>query len=139
MPAARKSSDKKASAGRAAGQTKKPARNVKVLEISTCSTCRKARTFLKKRGFKLNVRDLEKNRLSAAELEKLIGRRDHEDFLNPRSKTFRKNDMGENPPSRRKAISLMAKEPTLIRRPIVLGGGRVVVGFDKDGFAHLGG
>jgi Spx/MgsR family transcriptional regulator len=129
----------KARARRPAGKAKKPVKNAKVLQFSTCSTCRKARSFLQRRGFKLDVRDLETNRLSAAELEKLIGPRDHEDFLNPRSKTFQKNEMGDNPPSRRKAISLMASEPTLIRRPIVLAGGRVVVGFDKDGFAHLDG
>jgi Spx/MgsR family transcriptional regulator len=139
MTTADKSSSTKARAPRPAGKGNKPAKKAKVLQFSTCSTCRKARTFLKRRGFKLDVRDLEENRLSAAELEKLIGPRDHEDFLNPRSKAFQRNDMAENPPSRRKAIRLMAKEPTLIRRPIVLAGGRVVVGFDKDGFAHLDG
>ena len=92
---------------------------------------------MQRRGFKLDVRDLQKNRLSAAELEKLIGRRDHEDFLNPRSKTFQEQRMDADPPSRRQAVSWMSKDPGLIRRPVVVAGGRVVVGFDKNGMARL--
>ena len=45
--------------------------------------------------------------------------------------------MKEEPPTRKKAIRLMAKEPNLIRRPVIVAGGRVVVGFDEDGIARL--
>lgn len=45
--------------------------------------------------------------------------------------------MREEPASRREAIRLMAKDPGLIRRPIVVAGGRVVVGFDEEGRARL--
>jgi arsenate reductase-like glutaredoxin family protein len=31
----------------------------------------------------------------------------------------------------------MSKDPGLIRRPVVVAGGRVVVGFDKNGMARL--
>jgi regulatory protein spx len=106
-------------------------------EVDTCSTCRKARGLLKKRGFRLNIRDLKKNKLSSAELEKLIGERDHEEFLNSRSRTYQEQEMDEKPPSRRAAISWMARDPGLIRRPIVVAGGRVVVGFDEKGMAKL--
>jgi len=137
MPTASKRSLARQPARKPAGQSKKPSKTAEFLQVATCSTCRKARSFLRKRGFKLNIRDLRKNKLSAAELEKLIGPSDHEDFLNPRSKTFRKLGMDEKPPSRRKAITCMARDPGLIRRPIVLAGGRVVVGFDQNGMARL--
>jgi len=45
--------------------------------------------------------------------------------------------MRENPPSRREAIRMMANEPNLIRRPVVVAGGRVVLGFDEEGIARL--
>ena len=138
MSTAKKRSPAKKPARRFAGRANSPAaKTADFLQFATCPTCRKARSFMKKRGFRLNVRDLQRNRLSAAELKKLIGTRDHEDFLNPGSKTFQKQDMDRNRPSRRKAISWMAKDAGLIRRPIVLAGGRVVVGFDKDGIARL--
>jgi arsenate reductase len=92
---------------------------------------------LEKRGYHLNFRDLTKNKLTAAELEKLIGKHDHEEFLNPRSEIYRENEMKENPPSRRAAISMMAKNPDLIRRPVVVAGGRVVIGYDEKGMIRF--
>ena len=116
---------------------KRAGKTAKFLEKPGCITCRKARSFLKRRGFQLYFRNLVKHRLSSAELEKLIGSRDHTEFLNPRNELYRRKKMKENPPPRREAIRLVAKEPNLIRRPVVLCGGRVVLGFDKDRLARL--
>jgi len=120
-----------------AKRPRKAGTKVQFLQKPTCTTCRKARKFMERRGFQLYFRDLAKERLSAAELEKLIGRRDYTDFLNSRNELFRKKKMGENPPPRREAIRMMAKEPNLIRRLVIVAGGRVVVGFDEEGIARL--
>jgi len=85
----------------------------------------------------LHFRNLDKERLSAAELDKLIGDRDHTDFLNPRNQLYREKNMKENPPSREDAIRMMAEEPNLIRRPVVVAGGRVVLGFDPDEYKSI--
>jgi arsenate reductase len=92
---------------------------------------------MEKRGFQLDLRDLAKERLSAAELDKLIGSRDYREFLNPRNELYRRKKMKEKPPSRTEAIRLMAREPNLIRRPVIVSGGRMVLGFDEDGIAKL--
>jgi arsenate reductase-like glutaredoxin family protein len=92
---------------------------------------------MERHGFQFDFRDLGKERLSAAELEKLIGRRDHTEFLNTRNELFRRGNMKEEPPTRKAAIRLMAKEPNLIRRPVIVDGGRVVLGFDKEGIKRL--
>ena len=118
-------------------RAKRPGKTVKFLQKSTCATCRKARLFMEKRGVHLHYRDLVKDRLSPSELEKLIGKHDHEDFLNPRSEVFRKKKMKDKPPSRREAISLMAKNPDLIRRPVIVAGGRVVIGYDENGMIRF--
>ncbi len=118
-------------------RAKRPGKTVKFLQKSTCATCRKARLFMEKRGVHLHYRDLVKDRLSPSELEKLIGRHDHEDFLNPRSEVFRKKKMKNKPPSRREAIGLMAKNPDLIRRPVIVAGGRVVIGYDENGMIRF--
>ena len=123
-----------ASPRRTASKSKK---RVQFLHKSTCTTCRKARAFLEKRRVPMDFRDLGKERLSASELEKLIGSRDHTEFLNTRNELYRQKKMKDNPPSRRDAIRMMAKEPNLIRRPIVVAGGRVVIGFDEEGMAQL--
>jgi Spx/MgsR family transcriptional regulator len=115
----------------------KSAKKVLFMQKPACTTCRKARKFMQRRGFQLYFRDLAKERLSSSELEKLIGKRDYTQFLNPRNELYRKENMKEEPPTRRQAIHMMAKEPNLIRRPVIVAGGRVVVGFDEDGIARL--
>jgi arsenate reductase (glutaredoxin) len=127
------SSTKRAPASRA----KRPGKKARFLQKPTCTTCRKARKFMERRGFQLYFRDLGKERLSAAELEKLIGKRDYTEFLNSRNELYRKKKMKDRPPSRAEAIRMMAKEPNLIRRPVIVAGGRVVVGFDENGIARL--
>ena len=88
-------------------------------------------------GAELESRDLEKQRLSETELDKLIGERDYREFLNTRNELYRARRMKERPPSRAEAIKLMAKEPNLIRRPVVIRGGRLVLGFDEQGYKKL--
>jgi arsenate reductase (glutaredoxin) len=124
-------------ARKTAPRVKKPRKTVNFLQKSTCATCRKARQFMEKRGVHLHYRDLVKDRMSPSELEKLIGKHDHEDFLNPRCDLFRKKKMKDNPPSRREAIGLMSKNPDLIRRPVIVAGGRVVIGYDENGMIRF--
>ena len=88
-------------------------------------------------GVELESRDLDKERLSAAELDELIGERDYKEFLNTRNEMYRTRNMKEHPPSRGEAIKLMAKEPNLIRRPAVLRGSRMVLGLDEEAFRKL--
>ena len=90
-----------------------------------------------KLGAELESRDLDKERLSEAELEDLIGKRDYKEFLNPRNELYRTRNMKDHPPSRSEAIQLMAKEPNLIRRPVVIRGTRMVLGFDEEAYRQL--
>ena len=115
----------------------KAKRKVKFLYKSSCTSCRKAKTRLQRKGVLLDFRDLVKHRLTAAEIEKLIGRRDHRKFLNSRNPLYRRKNMKNKPPSRAEAIRMMAKDPNLIRRPVIVAGGRVVIGFDEKGIARL--
>jgi arsenate reductase (glutaredoxin) len=70
--------------------------------------------------------------LSVAELEKLIGARDYREFLNTRNELYRERGMKENPPPREEALCLMSENPNLIRRPILVKGNRIVLGFDEE-------
>jgi Spx/MgsR family transcriptional regulator len=131
---------------RAATTKRKPAaaasksgrgKSVQFLQKPTCTSCRNARAYMEKKGFELHFRDLDKQRLSAAELEELIGDRDHKDFLNTRNELYRAKNMKENPPSRAEAIRMMAETPNLIRRPVIIAGGRIVLGFDQNGIDSI--
>lgn len=110
---------------------------IKFLQKPNCTTCRKAKAFLEKRKVELKTRDVGKDPLSVAELDQLIGKRDHRKFLNTRNELYRARKMGENPPSRGEALKLMAAEPNLIRRPVVLRGSEIVLGYDEEALNQI--
>ena len=85
----------------------------------------------------LEERDLGKQPLTAEELDALIGTGSHLDYLNPKNELYRARQMKQKPPSREDAIRLMAKEPNLVRRPILRRGDQWVFGFDAEKFASL--
>jgi len=103
----------------------------------TCTTCRKAKALLQELKVDFTARDLDKERMSEAELDQLIGDRDHRGFLNTRNELYRSRKMGEKPPSRAEALRLMAKEPNLIRRPLLVRGAQIIVGFDEAAYRKL--
>jgi arsenate reductase-like glutaredoxin family protein len=88
-------------------------------------------------GAELESRDLDKERLTETELDELIGDRDYKEFLNTRNELYRARKMKEHSPTRAEAIKLMAKEPNLIRRPIVLQGSQIILGLDEETYRKL--
>ena len=66
------------------------------------------------------------------ELDRLIGKRDYRPFLNSRNELFRERKMKEHPPSRDEALRLMAAHPNLIKRPILVKGNQMVLGFQEE-------
>lgn len=75
--------------------------------------------------------------LTEPEIEALIGSRDYKQFLNTRNDLYRERNMKEKPPPRAEAIRLMAKNPNLIKRPILVNGSKMAVGFDEKAFADV--
>ena len=82
-------------------------------------------------------RELGKAPMTSEELDLLIGQHDYKLFLNSRNELFRARKMKEHPPTRAEAVKLMAAEPNLIKRPLLVRGQRIVFGFDEDGFRKL--
>jgi len=51
--------------------------------------------------------------------------------LNSRNELYRERHMKDNPPSRAEALKLMAAHPNLIKRPILVKRGEMVLGFQE--------
>jgi arsenate reductase-like glutaredoxin family protein len=64
-------------------------------------------------------------------LDRLIGKRDYRSFLNSRNELYRERKMKDNPPSRAEALDLMSTHPNLIKRPILVKGAEIVLGFQE--------
>ena len=75
--------------------------------------------------------------MTVEQLDRLIGKRDYRAFLNSRNELYRERGMKENPPPREEALALMAGHPSLIRRPILVKGGEIVLGFQEEEMRRL--
>jgi arsenate reductase len=114
-----------------------PKAKIRLLQKPTCTTCRKAKAYLEKLGADIESRSLDKERLSRSELEEIIGDRDYTQFLSARNEIYRAKNMKEHPPTRSQAIALMAENPNLIRRPLVMRGHRLVIGYDEQAYKEI--
>jgi arsenate reductase-like glutaredoxin family protein len=75
--------------------------------------------------------------LAVEELDRLIGKRDYRQFLNSRNELYRERGMAQNPPPRAEALKLMSENPNLIKRPILIQRGQIVLGFDAEAYRKL--
>ena len=78
--------------------------------------------------------DINKEPPSRAFLEQHIDPDRFLDFVSTRSPVFKERPL---PKSKKEAIAMMMENPNLIRRPILIKGGKVIFGFDKDQYGTL--
>jgi arsenate reductase-like glutaredoxin family protein len=83
-------------------------------------------------GAELDERDYAKNPLSRAGLVDLFAGRDPRDFINPKSPAFKALELKGKALTPDQAIALMAKEPNLIKRPLLVAGKAMIAGFDRE-------
>jgi arsenate reductase-like glutaredoxin family protein len=84
------------------------------------------------------VETIDLNRgLTVEELDRLIGNRNHLDFLNPKNEVYRELGMKLDPPPRAEALKLMSAHPNLIRRPLLIDGRAIRFGFKPEEWADL--
>jgi len=76
-------------------------------------------------------RDYGKNPLSEKELREIIGNEPIEPFLNTRTPLYREKNMKQKPPTKDQAISLMLKDPNLLKRPVIIKGKKKITGFNE--------
>jgi arsenate reductase-like glutaredoxin family protein len=78
--------------------------------------------------------DINRNPPPREFLEKHVDATNFLDYVSKRSPVFKTRPL---PKSKKEAIDLMVEQPNLIRRPVLVKGGKVTFGFDKDRYAAL--
>jgi arsenate reductase len=112
---------------------------VVVYGIDTCDQVRKARAWLRAQGVAFRFHDFRADGLDAALLARWMGHLPWDALLNRRGTTWRQLD-----PQRKASVvdqssatELMLENPTLVKRPVLEAGDRIVVGFSEPIYRNL--
>jgi arsenate reductase len=106
--------------------------------IRNCDTIKKARAWLEAHGVPYTFHDYAASGIERGKLEAWASQVGWERLCNRAGTTFRKlPDADKENLSESKALALMAKSPSLIRRPLLEVGGhhRILVGFSAETYA----
>jgi len=101
--------------------------------IKNCDTMKKARAWLDARGIAYGFHDYKAEGIDRARLEGWAREAGWETLLNRAGTTFRKlpeadrANMDEG-----RALALMLDQPSMIKRPVLDLGGRILVGFKPE-------
>ena len=105
---------------------------VTIYGIPNCDKCRAAIKWFKSHGVSCDFHDLRVDGLTADLLKQWQEAASDDTLMNKRSQTWRKIGAAEREGlSRAGNRQLMLDHPTLIKRPIVVTGSTVIVGYDE--------
>jgi len=109
---------------------------ITIYGIKNCDTMKKARAWLDKRGVAYSFHDYKTEGIDKAHLEKWAKQAGWETLLNRAGTTFRKlPDKDKANITGKKALALMLAQPSMIKRPVLEAGKKLLVGFKEDEYA----
>lgn len=100
----------------------------------SCTSCRKSRAWLNRHDVVFQEHNIMTSPLSRDELLKILSYTENgtEDIISTRSKVFQKLDIDVDELSVSELINLISKNPSLLRRPIIMDNKRMQIGFNED-------
>jgi arsenate reductase (glutaredoxin) len=109
------------------------AKPVTIYGIKNCDTMKKARAWLDQRALAYEFHDYKTAGIDRARLEGWARTAGWETLLNRAGTTFRKLPEKERAAvTEKKAIALMLDQPSMIKRPVLDVGGKLLVGFKPE-------
>jgi len=106
--------------------------------IKNCDTVKKAQNWLKNNQVEFQFHDFRQDGLEQGRLSAWVDAVGWEALLNRRSTTWRQlAEADKAPMDANKAMKLMLSHPTLIKRPVIVRGDMVIVGFNEQNLQPL--
>ena len=106
---------------------------MKIYHLKTCDTCRKAIKALRAAGHVPDLHDVRADGLDLATLQSMEAALGYEALVNKKSTTWRGlSDAQKSSLTRESALSLLEKNPTLMKRPVIEHSGHFTVGWTKS-------
>jgi Spx/MgsR family transcriptional regulator len=101
--------------------------------IKNCDTMKKARAWLDGKGVAYDFHDYKTAGIAKDRLKGWSDKLGWETLLNRAGTTFKKlPDTDKEGLTEKKALALMLAQPSMIKRPVLELGGKLVVGFKPD-------
>lgn len=107
---------------------------IKMYGIKNCDTIKKASKFLKTQGTSFKFIDFRQTPIDVKTLQSFIDGVGWDKLINKRSITYRNLN---NVEKQNITLELILKNPTLIKRPVLVIKDGVSVGFDKEFYRNL--
>lgn len=110
------------------------AKSITIYGIKNCDTMKKARAWLDRRGVDYAFHDYKSVGIDKDRLEGWVKKAGWETLISRAGLTFKKlPDRDKQSLNEKKAVALMLKQPSMIRRPVLeLSGGKLLVGFKPE-------
>jgi arsenate reductase len=123
---------------KAAGDMMAKAKSVTIYGIKNCDTMKKARAWLDAHGVAYAFHDYKAAGIERGVLEGWAHETGWDTLLNRAGTTFRKlPDKDKEGITDKKAIALMLAQPSLIKRPVLDVGGKLLVGFRPEQYESV--
>ena len=111
---------------------------ITIYGIKNCDRMKRARAWLDERGVDYVFHDYKANGIDKVHLENWSKKVGWENLLNKAGTTFRKlPDKDKNGLTEKKAIALMLAQPSMIKRPVLDIGGKLLVGFKPEAYEKV--
>jgi arsenate reductase (glutaredoxin) len=113
---------------------------ITIYGIRNCDTMKKARAWLDQHDVAYTFHDYRKDGVDGEQLQRWCDTVGWERLLNRAGTTFRKlPDDEKTDLDSTRAIALMLSHPAMIKRPVLVAGDRLIVGFQPQRYADLAG
>ncbi|WP_024792161.1 Spx/MgsR family RNA polymerase-binding regulatory protein [Candidatus Ruthturnera calyptogenae] len=107
---------------------------IKMYGIKNCDTIKKAQKFLINHQIDFEFIDFRDNPIDKTKLQTFVDKLTLEKLINKRSTTYRNlNDKEKD----NITLELVLKNPTLIKRPVLVTNNDIMVGFSKKSYSKL--
>ena len=111
---------------------------MKIYGIKNCDTMKKAFAFLESKKLAYEFHDYKKDGVPPGKLAEWAKRAGWEKLANTRGPTWRNIPDAEKVGlTEARALKLLEKYPSAIRRPVLEAGSRLLVGFDPGDYSKL--
>ncbi|MDT2522032.1 transcriptional regulator Spx [Enterococcus raffinosus] len=107
---------------------------IKLYVSSSCTSCRKAKAWLKENGLEFEERNIMSDPLTTDEIKEILSLTETgtDEIISTRSKVYEKLDIDFDELPLSELVDIIEEYPSLLRRPLIFDESKFQVGFNED-------